>query len=173
MASIEIDEIPKSFSKKQIKKSITEWVDKNADLIVEIFPDISSLHPTTKTIKTVSAIKTTFSPLSIVILLVLVLSICTAIFFLRRKFLRWLLWLGIDFFIAALILCGISVTAKIGINALSVTDLYSGVFGAAASFCTERIIWSIFSVLLLAVCLLVSFILIRGLKNENPKEADL
>ncbi len=173
LASVKVYKNSKEFSKEEIKKIIKQLVDKNAEAIVDIFPDTSVLSPTAKTVKTVTAVKATFSARTIIVLLISVLLLSVAIFFLRKKGLKGLLWLGIDFFIASFILCLISIAAKIGISALSVTNLYSSVFGAAASFCTERIIWSIFSVLLLAVCFIVSFILIKGFRKKELKETDI
>ena len=109
LANMTITQNGKKLPKEQVKAVINDTVNRNAEAIVAIFPDTSALAPTVETVKTVSAIKNTFSPLTIVVLLVSALLLAAAIFVLRRKKLKGLLLLGIDFFIAALLLGFLSI----------------------------------------------------------------
>lgn len=163
------------FNEKEVKETVSKYIEENESEIKEYVPIFEQVHTVIKQIKFSKIVSRTLTLPFIIILTSVMLIITALIFIIKRRNFKGLIFLGVDFSVASIILdltvcfCESSFVTSL---ALQMSDFGVSIIESAVSVYVDRIIIAIISTTTLAVVSFVLFAVLCRFKSIPPKASD-
>lgn len=159
-------------SEEKLENYIITSVDRNADKIINAFPELTVVEKVVKTTKAAKLIKNIINPRLAILAIVLVLLMSFLIYLLQNNRFHSLIWLGVDYALAAAGIAFLMFFSKhslVNAIALQFSEMYSEIMAEAIYLCNDRMgIGFIALSFMTLVCIFIYYYLRN--KTEFPSQ---